>query len=55
MPASGGRLGVNEPPPAAITTTLVMNSLPASVFRRKRPSGRRSSAVDALAEVECRA
>ena len=43
MPASGGRLGVNEPPPAAMTTTLQMNSLPASVLRRKRPSGSRSS------------
>ncbi len=25
MPGSGGRLGVNEPPPAAITTTLHSN------------------------------
>ena len=31
MPSSGGRFGVNEPPPAAITTTLAMNRLPASV------------------------
>ena len=31
MPGSGGRFGVNEPPPAAITTTLRFDSVPASV------------------------
>ena len=32
MPGIGGRLGWNEPPPAAITTTLASNTLPPSVL-----------------------
>ena len=44
MPASGGRLGVNEPPPAATTTTLARNCVPASVTSRKRPSSVRCRA-----------
>ena len=35
MPGIGGRFGWNEPPPAAITTTLHSNTLPASVVTRK--------------------
>ena len=54
MPSSGGRLGVNEPPPAATTITLQWNTLPSSVARRKRPSGSFDRAVDALAEMEHR-
>jgi hypothetical protein len=38
MPGTGGRLGWNEPPPAAITTILVSNTLPASVFTRNSGS-----------------
>ena len=52
MPASGGRLGVKEPPPAATITTLARNFSPASVTRRKRPSSVRCERIDALAEVE---
>ena len=32
-PFSGGRFGVNEPPPAAMTTILVSNLVPISVVR----------------------
>ena len=35
MPAIGGFLGWNEPPPAATITALHSNTLPASVVRRK--------------------
>ena len=38
MPGTGGRFGWNEPPPAAITTTLHSNTLPASVVTRNRGS-----------------
>ena len=36
---TGGRLAWNEPPPAAITTTLPRKTVPRSVVSRKRPSG----------------
>ncbi len=42
MPGIGGRLGWNEPPPAAITTILHSNSLPPSVLTRKPGSPMRS-------------
>ena len=35
MVATGGRLGWNEPPPAATITALVSNTLPPSVRTRK--------------------
>ena len=38
MPWIGGRLGWNEPPPAAITTTLASNTLPWSVVTRNKGS-----------------
>ena len=38
MPGIGGRLGWNEPPPAAITTTLPSNTLPWSVVTRNSGS-----------------
>src|SRR6266481_3547609 len=38
MPGTGGRFGWNEPPPAPITTTLVSNTLPASVVTRNSGS-----------------
>ena len=34
MPAIGGFFGWNEPPPAAITTALASNAVPASVATR---------------------
>ena len=36
MPGIGGRFGWNEPPPAAITTTLASNTSFSSVVTRKR-------------------
>ena len=36
MPAMGGRLGWNEPPPAAIITDFTSNVLPLSVVTSKR-------------------
>ncbi len=42
MPGIGGRLGWNEPPPAAITTTLASNTLPPSVVTRNSGSPMRS-------------
>ena len=33
MPGSGGRLGVKDPPPAAITTTLASIAVPVSVWQ----------------------
>ena len=42
MPAIGGRLGWNEPPPAAITITLASNTLPPSVLMRNSGSPIRS-------------
>ena len=42
MPGIGGRLGWNEPPPAAITTTLASNTLPSSVVTRNNGSPMRS-------------
>ena len=38
MPGIGGRLGWNEPPPAATTTTLTSNTLPRSVVTRNSGS-----------------
>jgi hypothetical protein len=38
MPGIGGRFGWNEPPPAAITTTLHSNVLPPSVVTRNAGS-----------------
>ena len=45
MPLIGGRLGWNEPPPAAITTHFASNVLPASVATRKAGSPIFSSVV----------
>ena len=45
MPLIGGRLGWNEPPPAAITTHFASKVLPASVPTRKRGSPVFSSVV----------
>ena len=42
MPGIGGRLGWNEPPPAAITTILHSNTLPPSVVTRNAGSPMRS-------------
>ena len=42
MPGIGGRLGWNEPPPAAITITLASNTLPPSVLTRNNGSPMRS-------------
>ncbi len=42
MPGIGGRLGWNEPPPAATITTLHSNILPASVVTRNSGSPMRS-------------
>ena len=44
MPGIGGRLGWNEPPPAAITTTFASNTSFSSVVTRKLPSSSFSSA-----------
>jgi hypothetical protein len=41
MPGSGGRFGVNDPPPAAITTTLHLKVLPRSVVSLKPPPSSR--------------
>ena len=38
MPSTGGRLGWNEPPPAAITTALQRKVSSASVVRTNVPS-----------------
>ena len=38
MPGTGGRFGWNEPPPAAMITTLVSNTCPASVVTRNNGS-----------------
>ena len=38
MPGIGGRFGWNEPPPAAMTTTLLSNTLPWSVVTRNSGS-----------------
>ncbi len=38
MPGIGGRLGWNEPPPAATTTILTSNTLPRSVVTRNSGS-----------------
>ncbi len=38
MPGTGGRFGWNEPPPAAMITTLVSNTWPASVVTRNNGS-----------------
>ena len=38
MPTIGGRLGWNEPPPAAITTDFASKVLPASVCTRNSGS-----------------
>ena len=54
MPGIGGRLGWNEPPPAAITTTLASNTLPASVVTRNSGSPIFSTLLDHLAEMEGR-
>ena len=45
MPLIGGRLGWNEPPPAAITTTFASNVLPPSVPTRNSGSPIFSSVV----------
>ena len=38
MPGTGGRFGWNEPPPAATTSTLHSNTVPASVVTRNSGS-----------------
>ena len=53
MPASGGRFGVNDPPPAAMTMTFAKKLAPASVSTSKPPSTRRER-VDALPEMKDR-
>ena len=45
---------MNEPPPAAMTTTLARKAVPASVAASKPPSTRLER-IDALTEVEHRA
>ena len=55
MPGIGGRLGWNEPPPAAITTTLHSNTLPPSVVTRNSRLADALDALDHLAEMKLRA
>ena len=54
MPGIGGRLGWNEPPPAAITTTLASNTLPRSVVTRNSGSPIFSIVSHHLLEMERR-
>ncbi len=52
MPVSGGRLGVNDPPPAAMTTTLAIE-LRTGVGRESEARvGQALERVDALAEMQ---
>ena len=51
MPGSGGRFGVNEPPPAAITSTLHSNTVPMSVVSLNA-SIEALERLDPLAEME---
>ena len=55
MPGIGGRLGWNEPPPAAITTTLPRTPCRASVVTRNSGSPIFSIVSHHLAEMEGRA
>ena len=55
MPAIGGRLGWNEPPPAAITITLTSNTLPRSVVTRNSRIADALDRLHHLAEMEGRA
>ena len=55
MPGIGGRFGWNEPPPAAITTTLHSNILPPSVLTRNSGSPIRSMLSTISFRWNCRA
>ena len=57
MPASGGRLGWNEPPPAAMITIFAARTVSASVSTRKRLPSSAANGRDGrhhLVEVEGR-
>ena len=54
MPGTGGRFGTKLPPPAAITITGAVSTVPASVASCQRPSASLVSAARHLAEMEVR-